>query len=177
MIENMDWIHSVLKTTPERWLNLAEMLPAGLMNARPAPSEWSASECLVHLADLEVGVFQFRVQAILDGQDFPAFDPETQGIVREPGFSPLTLAWKFNQQRKDGLALVEKLQAADLEKKARHAELGIVTMSELLHEWAAHDLVHTMQAERALMQPFILGCGPWKIYFEEHLIAGGNRAA
>ncbi len=177
MIENLEWIHSVLKTTPERWLNLAEMLPAGLMSAKPAPLEWSAAECLVHLADLEVGVFQFRVQAILAGQDFPAFDPEMQGTVLDPGRSPLTLAWKFNQQRKDGLALVERLQAADLEKKARHAELGIVTLSELLHEWAAHDLVHTMQAERALMQPYINGCGPWKIYFEEHLIAGGSLAA
>ncbi|OGO32835.1 MAG: hypothetical protein A2Z16_03945 [Chloroflexi bacterium RBG_16_54_18] len=169
MIEKLEWISSVLKTTPDRWLNLAEMLPALLMVAKPAPLEWSAAECLVHLVDLEVGVFHYRVQAVLAGQDFPAFDPETQGVVLDPGYSPLTLAWKFNQQRREGLALIEKLQPADLEKTSRHTELGVVTLSELLNEWAAHDLVHTMQAERALMQPFILGCGPWKKYFEEHI--------
>ena len=169
MVEKLEWIHSVLKTTPERWLNLAEMLPEGLMKAKPAPLEWSAAECLVHLADLEVAVFQYRLQAILAGQDFPAFDPESQGAVLDPGYTPLTLAWKFNQHRREGLALIEKLQPVDLEKTSRHAELGVVTLSELLHEWAAHDLVHTMQAERALMQPFILGCGPWKKYFEEHI--------
>ena len=85
MIENMDWIHSVLKTTPERWLNLAEMLPAGLMNARPAPSEWSASECLVHLADLEVGVFQFRVQAILGRISRPSI-PKRRELCANPVF-------------------------------------------------------------------------------------------
>jgi hypothetical protein len=79
-------------------------------------------------------------------------------------------------QRREGLALIDKLLESDMDKKSRHAELGVVTLSELLHEWAAHDLVHTMQAERALMQPFIRGCGPWKIYFEEHLISGGTRA-
>jgi hypothetical protein len=44
-----------------------------------------------------------------------------------------------------------------------------VSLSELLHEWAGHDLMHTVQAERALMQPFIQGCGPWQPYFRDHL--------
>jgi hypothetical protein len=30
----------------------------------------------------------------------------------------------------------------------------------MIHEWAAHDLMHTIQGERALMQPFIADCGP-----------------
>lgn len=89
----------------------------------------------------------------------------------------LLLAWAaLRVQRREGLALIDKLLESDMDKKSRHAELGVVTLSELLHEWAAHDLVHTMQAERALMQPFIRGCGPWQIYFEEHIISGGSSA-
>jgi hypothetical protein len=42
----------------------------------------------------------------------------------------------------------------------RHAELGLVTLDELIHEWAAHDLMHIIQRERALMQPYIADCGP-----------------
>jgi len=38
----------------------------------------------------------------------------------------------------------------------------------MLNEWAAHDLMHTVQAERALMQPFIPGSGAWRVYFREH---------
>jgi hypothetical protein len=56
-----------------------------------------------------------------------------------------------------------------LARQARHQELGPVTMSELLHEWAAHDLMHTVRAERALMQPFIQGCEPWRSYFMDHI--------
>ncbi len=40
---------------------------------------------------------------------------------------------------------------------------GTVTLAELLQTWAAHDLNHTVQAERALMQPFMLGCGTWRL--------------
>jgi hypothetical protein len=28
--------------------------------------------------------------------------------------------------------------------------------------------MHTIQAEHALMQPFILGSGPWREFFAEH---------
>ena len=46
-----------------------------------------------------------------------------------------------------------------------------MTLGELLHEWAAHDLNHTVQAERALMQPLIQGSGPWQLYFADHKLS------
>jgi hypothetical protein len=49
-----------------------------------------------------------------------------------------------------------------------HPELGRVTLGELVHEWAAHDLNHTIQAEQSVMQPFIAGSGPWRFYFKAH---------
>jgi len=67
--------------------------------------------------------------------------------------------------------VLKKITVVDLSRQARHQELGIVTMHELLHEWAGHDLMHTVQAERALMQPFIQGCGPWQSYFSDHFVA------
>ena len=41
-------------------------------------------------------------------------------------------------------------------------------MAELLNEWAAHDTMHIVQAERALMQSFVTGSGPWRSYFADH---------
>ena len=70
----------------------------------------------------------------------------------------------------DSLAALKKVTVNDLSRQARHQELGVVTMNELLHEWAGHDLMHTVQAERALMQPFIQGCGPWQSYFGDHFV-------
>ncbi len=44
-----------------------------------------------------------------------------------------------------------------------------MTLGELTHEWAAHGLTYTVPGERALMQPCIVGVGPWRSYFTDHL--------
>jgi len=164
----LESMRALITTTPERWIGMAQALPVELLALPAADREWSAVECLQHLVDTEK-VFQFRVQAFLTGRDFPAFNPDSDGS--KPGAqTPLALAEEFARMRGESLLMLEKLSPADLERKARHAELGMVTLNEMVHEWAAHDLNHTVQAERALMQPFIQGCGPWKKYFADHRI-------
>ena len=162
----LESMRALITTTPERWIGMAQALPVELLALPAADREWSAVECLQHLVDTEK-VFQFRVQAFLTGRDFPAFNPDSDGS--KPGAqTPLALAEEFARLRGESLLMLEKLSPADLERKARHAELGMVTLNEMVHEWAAHDLNHTVQAERALMQPFIQGSGPWKKYFADH---------
>jgi hypothetical protein len=143
------------------------------MNLPPAQNEWSAINCLQHLVDTERTVFPVRIQAILAGQDFPAFDPDSQGTKSSSALSQDELAEEFTSLRAASLELFDQITLSDLARQARHAELGIVTMSELLHEWGAHDLMHTVQAERALMQPFIQGCEPWRSYFTDHIVEFG----
>lgn len=163
----IQWVTSVLKTTPARWLSLAETLPVELTRQQPLPGEWSALECLRHLVDTEQ-VFQARVEAFLAGRDFDAFDPDTQGS--KSGDKTLAdTAGEFARQRATSLAVLANLQPSDLDRQVRHQELGRVSLNEMLHEWAAHDLMHTVQAERALMQPFIRSSGPWQAYFKDHI--------
>lgn len=161
---------AILSATPARWAELSQMVPDGLLSLPPAPGEWSALECLQHLIDTEP-VFQFRVSAFLDGRDFPAFDPDSQGTKPEVGRIPADLASEYAYLRAASLEALARLTADDLNRRAVHQELGQVTLSEMVHEWAAHDLMHTVQAERALMQPFIQGCGPWQKYFSDHIAA------
>lgn len=161
------YVHAVLATTPARWLTLTTNLPADRLRQPPRPGEWSAIDCLRHLLDTERQVFPIRLRALLAGQDFAAFDPASQGTPATDQ-SPADLAADFAQLRATSLAELAAVTTADLTRTAIHAELGRVTLSELLHEWAGHDLMHTVQAERALMQPFIDGCGPWRPYFQDH---------
>ena len=165
----LSWVKTVLTTTPTRWANLVETLPNELVTQPPAAKEWSAAECLQHLVDTE-SVFPVRIRAILAGKDFAAFDPDRQGTKNQSGKSAVEIAREFSRLRADNLTLLNQATPSDLDRQARHQELGVVSLRELLNEWAAHDLMHTVQAERALMQPFILGCGPWKSYFKDHLI-------
>ncbi len=168
MSDILQWVKAVLSTTAPRWLNLAETLPADLLTRAPAPNEWSAVDCLQHLLDAEQRVFPVRMRALLAGEkDIPAFNPDTQG-THDTTRTPAQLAAQFARDRKSSLTELEHVTEADLTRTSHHSELGTVTLGELLHEWAAHDLMHTVQAERALMQPFILACGPWQAYFIDH---------
>ena len=165
----LTYAQTVLTSTPERWLNLAKLLPADLLRLPAAPGEWSALECLQHLVDTERWVFPVRVQYFLNGQDFPAFDPDTQGSQLNGPADPAGLAAEFDLLRHNSLAVLAKIKPDDLQRSAGHQELGAVTLGEMLHEWAGHDLMHTVQAERALMQPFIQGSGAWQVYFKDHI--------
>lgn len=168
-------VRAVLATTPDRWRTLTNTLPLDLLERAPKTSEWSALDCLRHLVDTERWVFPVRVRAFLAGEDFAAFDPDAEGS-HGGDQPPLALAKDFARLREDSLRLLGELSPSDLSRTARHAELGTVTLGEMLHEWAAHDLMHTVQAERALMQPFIPGTGPWRGYFTEHDVAPTTEA-
>lgn len=172
MSDPMARIRAILTTTPLRWTQLAESVPDELLRRRPAPGEWSALECLQHIVDTEQ-IFPQRVVALRQSQDVPAFDPNREGSQGADPRSPAELAAAFAALRAENLALVEGVRADELANGGRHSELGPVTLGELLHEWAAHDLDHTIQAERALIQPFIEGCGAWQPYFAANRIAAG----
>jgi uncharacterized damage-inducible protein DinB len=165
-------VQSVLVTTAGRWLNLTDKLSSDLLTRAPAPGEWSASDCLRHLLDTE-HVFGERLRAFMAGQDIPAFDPDTEGHDYGDR-TAFQLADDFARHRSENLAVLEQVGALDLARTVQHSELGSVTLAQLLQEWAAHDLMHTVQAERALMQPFIAGSGPWRDYFRDHDVALAN---
>jgi hypothetical protein len=167
MSNQLEMVRTILSTTAVRWLNLTEIVPVDLLARTPVPGEWSALDCLCHLLDTEQWVFPVRMHAFLAGKNFVAFDPDTQG-TRYTTQNPEQLAEEFIRLREGSLAELDQVTIQDLNRTAQHSELGTVTLGELLHEWAAHDLMHTVQAERAMIQPFILGSGPWRPYFQDH---------
>ena len=132
-------------------------------------------QCLGHAADTEALVFAARVRAIRDGQpELPSYDPDVQATPITPETDPAALAERLAGQRRDSLALLGTVGEDDLDRSSRHRELGPVTLRELLNEWAAHDMMHVVQAERAVMQSFIPNSGPWRIYFADHDVAGAK---
>jgi hypothetical protein len=162
-------VQAVLSITPERWQRLVGTLPIDLLARPPAASEWSALNCLQHLRDAEY-LFPVRCRAFLAGQDFHDFDPK-RAAADADSQTPSQLVAAFTRSRKASLALLKQVKDGDLGRTAQHPKLGEVTLAEMLHTWAAHDLMHTVQAERALMQSFMLGCGPWRPFFRDHEIS------
>lgn len=163
----VEQVYAVLSTTPERWQRLVNTLPIDLLSRLPATGEWSALNCLQHLLIAERFNFPVRYRAFLAGQDFVAFDPNQKHTDIE-ALIPEQLVAVFAQARQESLVLLENVKDDDLERTVQHPQFGTVTLAQMLQTWAAHDLMHTVQAERALMQPFMLSCGPWRVFFRDH---------
>ena len=160
---------AILRINSDRWRALATGLDRELLARPPAPGEWSALQCLGHTADTEAAVFAARVRALVAGQGVLAtYDPDAESTPITADTISADLAERHTVLRVASLALLGTLVEADLDLTARHAELGLVTLRELLNEWAAHDLMHLVQAERAVMQGFIANSGPWRGYFADH---------
>ena len=163
-------VQAVLSTTPERWQRLVGTLPIDLLTRPPVAGEWSALNCLQHLLDAECLLFPVRFHAFFAGQDLDDFDPHQQHVGPDSQ-TPEQLAAAFARHRQESLVLLRQVKDDDLGRTAQHPQFGTVTLAEMLQTWAAHDLMHTVQAERALMQPFMLGCGPWRTFFQDHEIS------
>lgn len=170
MHTSVERVHAILSMTGQRWQQLTATLPNDLLARPAATGEWSALQCLQHLLDAELHLFPLRLRALLAGQDFSDFDPG-QATAVPPTLEPAQMADAFAQARQESLALIAGVSSEDLRRTVRHPRLGTVTLAELLETWAAHDLMHTVQAERALMQPFMLNCGPWRPFFRDHEVA------
>jgi hypothetical protein len=170
MNERLPSLQAVLETTAPRWLTLAVTVPPDLLRRPPAPGEWSAVDCLRHLSDAERDVFPVRVRAFLAGQNLTPYDPVARASG-DAGETPLVLAEDFARLREESLTLLAQVQPTDLDREVIHGEYGPVRLAELLHLWAAHDLMHTVLAEQALMQPFVAGSGPWRSGFAAHDVA------
>ena len=63
--------------------------------------------------------------------------------------------WNLDQLR------AFNLQPKDLERRGQHPTLGVVTLSQLLATWAAHDLTHLHQISRVMAHQYRDAVGPW----------------
>ena len=167
----IDSVRAVLSITPNRWNDLMSKVPAELLSRCPLPGEWSAVECLKHLIDGEMHVYPVRLRAFMAGENITDYDQDkaSRDWLRQ---SPKQLAARFSRLRAANLKLLDTISAADLGRSSIHSALGRVTLGDILHQWAAHDFMHLVQAERALMQPFIGGSGSWRAYFADHDVEG-----
>jgi DinB family protein len=158
----------ILRFDAPRWQALAT-LDEELLRRQPEPGEWSALQCLGHAVDCEEAVFAERVRAILEGRpELRSYEPDIEATPVTADTVPGDLARQHAELRSRSIELVATVTEADLDKTARHADLGVVSLRQLLNEFAAHDLMHVVQAERAVMQAFIPAAGPWRFYFADH---------
>ncbi len=122
--------------------------PADVLCWHPAPGEWCVLEVVGHLIAAETRGFAGRVRLILDHPE-PEFETWDQGAVararRDCTRDPAAVLEEFAGLRDASVALVSRLQEADLGRGGRHPTVGHLLVSDLLHEWIHHDRNHLRQ--------------------------------
>ncbi len=154
-------------------LDLLEATPAilrGLMaevseeDARwkPGADRFSIAEVLSHLLHSEWHCYRYRLDRFL-GEDMPEFEPDDAQMFLDvyKNADPEEDFAHFEDQREANLELLRGLPGSAGARKALHKVVGEITLSQLLHEWALHDLGHIRQvAELVRARKYLAGAGP-----------------
>jgi hypothetical protein len=115
---------------------------------KAAPDRFSIAEALEHLSHAEGHCFRERVERMVD-EDDPALEPYDQEAYFAAGqYSGRTAEDSFDhfeEQRELNVEYLSALPASVADRAGRHPELGGITVSHLLNEWAFHDLGHIRQ--------------------------------
>jgi hypothetical protein len=122
-------------------------------HTRPAPSEWSAIECLAHAVDAEV-VSTARYRWILAHDEPPltGYDQDlwVERLHADRSADAEELLQLFSPLRFANIALWANASEEDRARVGIHAERGRESFDLLFRMLAGHDRFHLAQARRAL---------------------------
>jgi DinB superfamily len=153
---------SLLEKTPAILEILLRDLPQELLQWKPAADRWAICEVLGHMVFIEK-LYEQRARRIVL-EDSPALTkseppPDTQQKTARQlldEFVPLRRAFVF---------YLHSVPAASATRTGQHYELGTITLSQMLHELANHDLGHLRQiAELYRARAFHAHAGPLQKY-------------
>jgi hypothetical protein len=158
----------VLRRTPGSLREMLLDLPEPWITATEGPGTWSPFDVVGHLIHGERTDWIPRVEHLLrhgDSVAFPVFDREAM-FEASRGRSLPELLDTFGGLRAESLGRLAALDLtdADLARRGRHPEFGVVTLGQHLATWVAHDLGHTAQVVRVMARQYAEAVGPWRAY-------------
>jgi HAD superfamily hydrolase (TIGR01549 family) len=151
--EQPESLLSILRSTPAIFNTYTvDLYPADWLT-EPRPGEWSLTEIICHLRDVDSDVNLPRLRKILDGSNpfLPGIDTDQWAEERlyycQDGLSARN---DFTGNRIELVNILGSLDLADWELAARHAIFGPTHLKELVGIIAGHDRLHVRQAYQTL---------------------------
>jgi hypothetical protein len=165
MDHNLEHSISLLTRTPGALNGLLRDLPGFWTSRNEGDGTWSVFDIVGHLIHGERTDWIPRAEIILqfgEERPFDRFDRFAQQRD-SAGKSLPQLLDEFARLRADNL---KRLRSLDLRPerlalRGKHPALGVVTLSQLLATWAAHDLTHLHQISRVMAYQYRDAVGPW----------------
>jgi ribosomal 50S subunit-associated protein YjgA (DUF615 family) len=136
----------LLEETPAILRGLIRELSHDDAHWKPARDRFSVAEVLAHLSYSESHCYRMRVDQFLK-EELPEFEQDDaqtyldlyRDADAEHSFD------RFKAQRGTNIAFLRTLPRSAGGRKAMHKVAGEITLQQMLHEWAMHDLGHIRQ--------------------------------
>jgi hypothetical protein len=168
MDHRLDHTIALLTRTPAALDSLLRDLPEDWTHRDEGADTWTAFGIVGHLIHGEHTDWIPRAKMILEHGESRAFEPfDRLGHVKlSEGQWLGALLDEFAEARAASLRELRALniRQEDLARRGRHPALGVVTLSQLLATWAAHDLTHLHQLSRVMAHQYRDAVGPWSAY-------------
>ena len=116
---------------------------------------------LSHLSHSEADCYRDRLDRF-PAEETPEFEPDDAQMHLDVyrNTDPEEDFGHFEDQRETNIELLRGLPAQAGTRKALHRAAGEITLSQMLHEWALHDLGHVRQiAELVRARRYLAGAG------------------
>lgn len=146
--DNPSAVLAILRSTPAAIDSFCRSLDADAWTHRPQADEWSLTEILCHLRDVDTEVNLPRLHEVLSGTNpfITGIDTDPWAIERnylsQDGLQALRA---FTNTRMKILDLLERLQPSEWRLPARHTILGPTNLQELVRIISSHDRLHIQQ--------------------------------
>jgi hypothetical protein len=152
----------LLEATPTILRGLMAELDEDDVRWKPAPDRFSVGEVLAHLSHSEGHCYRTRLDLFMTEEN-PEFEPDDAQfhLERYAKADPEDEFDHFEEQRETNVEFLRGLEPGAGARRATHKAAGPITLEQMLHEWAMHDLGHIRQvAELVRARKHLAGAGP-----------------
>jgi hypothetical protein len=158
----------VLEATPSTLRGLMAGLDHDDLIWKPAPDRFSVGEVLAHLSQSEGDCYRTRVNRFMTETNPELESDDAQDHLElYAAANPEDSFDRFEEQREANVEFLRSLTLADGARTAMHPKVGPITLSQMLHEWALHDLGHIRQvAELVRARKYLGGAGPLASFYQ-----------
>ena len=157
----------LLEATPTVLRGLMTELTEQDVRWKPAPDRFSVGEVLSHLSHSEGHCYRSRLDRFMSETN-PEFETDDAQFHLElyKNMDPEDAFDHFEEQRETNVEFLRDLPPGAGERAATHQKVGPITLSQMLHEWAMHDLGHIRQiAELVRARKYLAGAGPLGTFY------------
>jgi hypothetical protein len=177
MVEhNLEHTIALLARTPAALDALLRELPEIWTLRNEGENTWSPFEVVGHLIYNEQANWMPRAKLVLQFGEARSFTPfDRWGHIQAcQGKALGQLLDEFARLRSANLDELRKwnLGQQELAMRGRHPAFGVITLSQLLATWAAHDLTHLHEISRTMAYQYREAVGPWSKYLGVMQCAG-----